>query len=349
MSIATVSALSMARYTRNNVRLMQSEMQTLQLEMSNGLKVDIAGSNGSRTASLLELRNVRNEVAQFKDNLVGQSTRLSLMQDALDEVRKSTEEVRNLALTASGTSSDIANATIAEAAQNAMKTVVNMLNSSQSGRFLFAGTKFDQQPLVQPDAVGPSGVTPTQAVSDVITSAGGLASLTTAADVDALIDGPGGLAELFSAANYGDNFFNGSTTPVVGRVEGDITIAYEATAGDQPVRDIMQGLYMLAAVPSDSVTPAAYQQLAKRSWELLERGLGGVVNTQGILGQSEQTVKAAQDRLAVQDTLVSKQIVKMEEADIYTTSLRLDTLKTQLEATFKVTASLQGLSLINYL
>lgn len=355
MTMIRVSTMSLARQTRNNVALMQSEMMKLQQELSTGSKIDVAGENGSRTATLLNLRNTIDEIEQFNVNLTSQSARLATMQEALTQARTAAQTVRDLALAASGSQSETSNATISGAATDAIKTITNMLNSSQSGRFLFAGTRFDQQPLQQPDSAAASGLSPNDAMAQVITAFGGTAALTSAADVDALIDGPNGISALFNdthvpaAGNYSNTFFNGSTTPVVGRVDGDVTISYDATAGDQGVRDLMQGLYMLSSIPSGGVTEEAYQQLSARSMELINSGLEKLTQSQSLLGLNEQTVARTQDNMKVQKGLVNNQIVKLEEADPYESSLRLDVLKTQLESTFSVTASLGKMSLINYL
>ncbi|MFV3126436.1 flagellin [Niveispirillum sp. KHB5.9] len=74
-----------------------------------------------------------------------------------------------------------------------------------------------------------------------------------------------------------------------------------------------------------------------------------LTEAQSILGLEEQTIQRMQDRLEVEQTLVSTQIVKLVEADPYDATLRLDVLRNQLEATFAVTSSLGKLSLANYL
>lgn len=352
MTLSTVSTLSLARQIRTNVRTTQTEMQTLQQELSTGRKIDVAGSLGSRAASLLDLRNVRNELDQFQTAMASQASRMATMQDALTAVRDATTKVRDLALTASGGTSETTAGVIDDAAKDALRTVTNMLNSSMSGRFLFGGTRFDVQPIQAANEVAPSGLSPNGAVQQVLTAFG---PLTSAADVDAMIDGPNGLSALFddtrvpAAGNFSNTFFHGSTTPVVARAEGSVTVTYGATAGDQAVRDLLKGLHLLNAVPSDSVPDAAYNRLAERAWGLINGASEQLTETQSILGLEEQTIQRTADRLEVEQTLVSTQIVKLEEADPYDATLRLDVLRNQLEATFAVTSNLGKLSLVNYL
>ena len=51
----------------------------------------------------------------------------------------------------------------------------------------------------------------------------------------------------------------------------------------------------------------------------------------------------------MQATLIATQVVRLEEADPYETSLRLNTLQTQLEASLSVTARISRLSLVDFL
>lgn len=352
MTLSTVSTLSLARQTRNNVRVTQMEMQTLQQELSTGRKIDVAGSLGSRAAALLDLHNVRTEIDQFQTAMSSQASRMVAMQDALTVVGETTSKVRDLALAASGGGSETTSAVIDNAAKDALRTVTNMLNSSMGGRFLFGGTRFDRAPIQAGDQVAASGLSPNDAVQQVLTAAG---PLTNAADVDAMIDGPNGLTALFNdtrvpaAGNFSNTFFHGSTDTVVARAEGSVTITYGATAGDQAVRDLLKGLHLLRAVPSDSVPEAAYQRVAERAWTMINSATAQLTETQSILGLEQQTIQRTQDRLEVEQTLVATQIVKLEEADPYEATLRLDVLRNQLEATFAVTSSLGKLSLANYL
>ncbi|MFV3076850.1 flagellin [Niveispirillum fermenti] len=352
MTLSTVSTLSLARQIRNNVRQTQTEMQTLQQELSTGRRIDVAGSLGSRAAALLDLRNVRNEIGQFQTAMAAQASRMATMQDALSAMREATTKVRDLALAASGGGSETTMSVIDEAARDALRTVTNMLNSSMSGRFLFGGTRFDQTPIQAADQPAPSGLSPDGAVQQVLA---GFGPITSAADVDALIDGPNGLTALFddtrvpAAGNFSNTFFHGSTDPVVARAEGSVTVTYGATAGDPAVRDMLKGLHLLNAIPAGSVPDAAYQRVAERAWGLINSATQQLTETQSILGLEEQTITRTQDRLAVEQTLVSTQIVRLEEADPYEATLRLDVLRNQLEATFAVTSNLGRLSLVNYL
>lgn len=352
MTVPTVSTLSLARQTRNGIRLMQVEMSMRQQELSTGRKIDVAGAIGSRTASLVDLRNARNEIVEFQTSIQTQASRLTTMQKAVEEVRAAVTKVRDLALGVSGSGSGPAAGAIDEAARDALQVVQSMLNTSQSGRFLFAGTRFDQKPVQPQDEVGPSGLSPAQAVAQTIS---GFPALTDAASVDAMIDGPGGLSAMFNdvdptdPASFSNTFFHGSTTYVVGRAGNEMPVTYRVTAGDQAIRDLMQGLYMLAAVPDDSVPTGAYKRVAERGWQQLTGALDQLVEMQGVLGLEEEAVDRAERQYEVQKTLVSTQIVRLEEADPQETALRLNTLQTQLEASFAVTSRISTLSLVNFL
>ncbi|MFM2045921.1 MAG: putative flagellar hook-associated protein 3 FlgL [Pseudomonadota bacterium] len=352
MSLPSVSTLSLARQTRNSIRLMQGEVADRNQELSTGRRIDVAGSIGSRTATLVDLRNARAQVEEFRTSLQAQGSRLTIMQNALAEVRGAATKVRDLALSVSGSGEGPQAGAIDEAARDALQVLQSMLNTSQSGRFLFAGIRFDQRPVQPQDEVGPSGLSPRQAVAQAVAAAG---PITAAADVDALIDGPGGLTDLFTDANpadpasFSNTFFLGSTQQVVGRAGDGLPITYRATGGDPAMRDLMQGLHLLAGVPHGSVPGEAYTRVAERGWQQITAALDQLVEIQGVLGLEEEAVDRAARQYDVQATLISTQVVRLEEADPYETSLRLNTLQTQLEASLSITARISRLSLVDFL
>ena len=89
--------------------------------------------------------------------------------------------------------------------------------------------------------------------------------------------------------------------------------------------------------------------VAERGWQQLTSALDQLVEKQGVLGLEEEAVDRAGRQFDTQSTLISSQIVNLEEADPYETSLRLNTLQTQLEASFSVTSRISQLSLVNFM
>jgi len=358
MTISAVSTLALSRQTKTLVRVMQQDLADLQQEVSTGRKRDVAGSIGPSTSVLVDLRNIRLEVEEYRNAISAQSSRLTIMQTAITDIRDVVKGVRDQAITLSGSGEGAATATIQAAARDALQTVQALLNASQSGRFLFGGTRFDVRPVQPADETGPAGLSPAQAVATVVAAAG---PLTASSDLTRLLDGPNGLVSLFEGGydpdgdgtpdpgSFQGTFFHGSTEPVVGRAGRDLPVTYGLTAGDKPVRDILFGLHLLAAVPPDSVPGAVYRDVAERGWRALTDGIDGLVAAQGSLGLQQEALDKADQRYHIEHSLISTRIVKLEEAEPYETALRLNTLQSQLEATFSMTSRLSRLSLVNFL
>ncbi len=69
----------------------------------------------------------------------------------------------------------------------------------------------------------------------------------------------------------------------------------------------------------------------------------------GKLGNVQEQVKLASERLKVQTDILNRRINDLENVNLEETSVRLNTALTQLETTYAVTARMQGLSILNYL
>jgi flagellar hook-associated protein 3 FlgL len=71
--------------------------------------------------------------------------------------------------------------------------------------------------------------------------------------------------------------------------------------------------------------------------------------TGGQLGTSQQQIKAASERMAIQKDLYSSQINELEAVDPIEASVRVNSLQNQIDMSLKLTSELHKLSLVNYL
>jgi flagellar hook-associated protein 3 FlgL len=101
---------------------------------------------------------------------------------------------------------------------------------------------------------GGTGLSPQQAMNQVIANLGPISD---AASALAVANGPDGVAELFDDSNsdpnlrYSVTFYNGATSgTTTARLDRGYEISYGVRADDPAIRELMQGLYMLASVPS---------------------------------------------------------------------------------------------------
>ncbi len=89
--------------------------------------------------------------------------------------------------------------------------------------------------------------------------------------------------------------------------------------------------------------------VVNKAIEKLGTGIADVTSQMGKLGNVQEQVKLASERLKVQTDILNRRINDLENVDPEETAVRLNTALTQLETTYAVTARMQGLSILNYL
>src|SRR5262249_31201736 len=229
-----------------------------------------------------------------------------------------------------------------------------LLHTPSDGRYLCAGTQPDRPPLQEQTTVNSAtGLSPQQAVAQVIANLG---PMTDAASALNVANGTDGVSSLFDDSNsnpslrFTPTVYNGATSgTVTARLDHGYQIDYGLRADDPAIRDALQGLYMLAAVPSGSVSSDAYQAWQSEAVSHLDKGFEGVIGMAANVGFQQGAVADVMTRHDSTLTQLNTQIVNLEQADPYQTAAKLSQLQTQLEATFQVTARMSQLSLTKFL
>ena len=131
-------------------------------------------------------------------------------------------------------------------------------------------------------------------------------------------------------------------------------IAYGARADQSALSTVVKNAAILAAVSytgTDSTEAGAYSQLVKRTGSSLNYN-GGGQTLQGVitdLGLKSSTLDTTQTNLQTQISTSQSVLSDTQNADPYDVATKLNTLMTQLQASYQVTASLSKLSLVSYL
>ncbi|MCG6859118.1 MAG: flagellar hook-associated family protein, partial [Salaquimonas sp.] len=81
----------------------------------------------------------------------------------------------------------------------------------------------------------------------------------------------------------------------------------------------------------------------------LSSGIDDTGALQGRLGIVEQRVENSTERVDYQETVLKQGISDLEEVDSYETAMRINELLSGIEASYSVTAKIQGLSIMNYI
>jgi flagellar hook-associated protein 3 FlgL len=347
----SVSTLAAHLQLNSSVRSLQRSLMDAQKELSSGVKADLVAALRDRAAEDVDLRNALNDSAEFKGTTELVASRMDMMQTALGGVREMASQMRNTALTSRDS---VSRGYLQEAAATAIDRINSFLNAQMGGRTLFAGIRTDMAPMQPGTTVNTAtGYSPQQAVSQVITNLGPIVD---AASAVAVANGADGVSAIFDDSNsdpnlrYSTTFYNGATTgTVTARLDRGYEIDYGVRADDPAMRELLQGLYMLASVPYGSVPEDAFLAWQDEAVAHINAGFQGVIDLSAELGYKQSVVNDAITQHEATIVQLNNQVATLEAADPFETALRLSQLQTQLEATFSLTARMSELSLTKFL
>jgi flagellar hook-associated protein 3 FlgL len=158
-----------------NLDQIQSAMNTVQRQLSSGLRVGQASDDPSAVPSILKTQSEIAQNNQAQTNLNQVKTELLTGDASLQQAVTLVEQATTLAAqAASGTSTDAQNAILAAQVQGIQQQLVNLSNTSVGGRYIFSGDS-DQQAAYALDSTQPNGVRQLAAAksTQVITDANG--------------------------------------------------------------------------------------------------------------------------------------------------------------------------------
>jgi flagellar hook-associated protein 3 FlgL len=351
MTGMNISTLASFFQLNENIRSLQGSLLDGQKELSTGRKADLMAALRTQAATDVDLRNAYSEATTFKATAGVVGTRLDAMQTALTSVKDAIDKARTQTLTAT---SPLARQQLQQLAKTTIDQIGSLLDTQFDGRYLFSGTQTDMPPLQEQNTVNTTtGLSPLQTVMQVITNMGGMSDAASALNV---ANGTDGISSLFGDSNSNANLrftpalYNGATSgTLTARLDRGYQIDYGLRADDPAIRDALQGLYMLAAVPSNSVPDDAYAAWQGEALAHLDKGFQGVIGMASTVGYQQSAVADVMARHDSTLTQLNTQIVNLEQADPYETAAKLSQFQSQLEATFTVTARMSQLSLTKFL
>lgn len=367
MLFNAISTLGMSQRMRSSMTGLQLDMARANDELGTGKHHDVSGHLGARSAQAISLRNLYSRSEEYLLTTDLLDSRMTLMATQLKQMDDIGSDVLAQALTGAEQPSPTGWGLIIKAG-GALDEMVGLLNATVGGRSLFSGVAVDGAAMRPVDGDDSGLRSPMQIVKDAISAAlGGGTAPATSADAAAVV---AAMRDLFAVRDpatpapppltdtYEGGFYTGTTalqpggTPnprVAGRPEDGTELAYGVQANDQPIRDLMQGLFMLAAVDTSALPQDAYKPYMDEAIGKLNSGLDGLRTVQSELGVKHATLAGVKQRHEARMKVMNEQIIKLEDVDPYEAELRLSQIEAQLQATMSATARVARLRLTDYL
>jgi flagellin-like hook-associated protein FlgL len=335
----TLSTIGQSTLIRNETAKVQLQINTLQQQVTSGFKTDRYGDLGSLASLDISLRNRGAQIETFKVNIQTVNARTEIIDNTLGSLRETVLEVRNLAL--ANKNFDTGRVDLISRARNAVFDVMQKLQANVDGRFLFSGTMTSTPPTPDPATLL------ADAKTAVTTDLG-------AAPPDIPLAVNNAVATVLGTGSY---YAGALVTHSAAEIEQNVSVPYSILGNDPAFEDALEGLLMIASLDPPVDDPATPPDIGRNDWDatvnaaagILTNALSGIETLQLQNGRAQQILD---DTLATHDvtlTIIQKQINDIELVDLVDVSARLTQLRTQLAASFSITAELKDLSLVNFL
>jgi len=308
--MSRVGTLAENNQVLQNIQQNKTLAETLQQQISSGLKsTDYAGI-APQAAQLVSLNDQTAKQQSYVDTINTVTTKLQVMALSVSSIENlATQFVGNLPANAYNTKGE----TVQQQAQQVLAQVAGYLNTQDGTDYVFSGNDTSTPPV---------------AISGLPT--------------------PGNLATPVGNAPP-NGYYNGDNGKAQATVDNGVVLTYGIDANDPTFEQFIRVLNFLATSPpfnqsnpTDVANVSQATQLLNQSVQQLQVMQGNISLQQGELGNQLANHQSA---LA----LAKGSISDIEQIDAATAITQLDTLQTQLQASYQTVSILQQLSLVNYI
>lgn len=336
--MTTVSIGDLARnfqLRRQNAEL-QTRLSTLTKEMTSGMKSDIADAVAGDFKPLAGLNHSLSLLEGYKTAASEAGLFAEGIQNVLGSVQALAENIAPSLLDA-GTAgrAEMIDTTTVDARQK-FRSVVSALNTQIADRFLLSGTAIDRAPVASAQDV----LDALSAATAGQTTAGAIIS-----SVDAWFDAPAG------GGGYQDVVYNGAGPQSAIDIGANDSVTLDVTALDPAIRDTLKGL-ALASLVAEGVLAgddAGRALITKTAGETIVGAGSSLATLRARVGTIESHVAESASRNAAERDTLTTARAALVEADPYETATALQSVQTQIETLYSITARLSRLSLAEFL
>ena len=232
-----------------------------------------------------------------------------------------------------------------------MQELTSNINTASNGEYLFGGDNSGVAPLADffstPTSAAKTAVDQAfQATFGMSSSSSGASSISPSA-LQAFLTGP--FAALFQGSSWSAIWSSASSTNATLEIAPGQSVMVTTSANQPGVQALAQAYTMISDFAGTSLSASAQQLVASTAASLISQGMSGVTSTQAAIGTVQRRISDASSLMASQQTLLQTQVGNLDNVNASEVAMNINTLSTQLQAAYELTAQLQKLSLAQYL
>ena len=334
MQITQFGDMAQAYTMRSHNTAIKQEMQRLSTEIATGQISDVRKITNGSTAYLNDLERSLTKLVGYEMAAREAAQFANGMQTALTRISDLNATFQATLLTAQNAAFGDTSTSILAEAKATFGQVISAMNTSISGRTIFAGAATDTQPIAPPADI-------LSALGTALIGAGNVDDMLTSAQ--AWFDDPGG----FGAIGY-----LGSNTSLSAISLSDNDAAQFEIRGDDPsLRDTLRNLALIALAddPALGLTKAQQTELFQKSSNNVMSAGESLIRLQAKVGLSENQIEVLTVRHTSERTSLQMARNDLLSIDPYYAATELEQVQFQLQSLYAITSRMSQLSLVNYL
>jgi len=343
-----VSTSSVTQAVRHSLLRMQTNLISSQKELSTGRVADMGLALGSKTGEAVSFKRDMDRLSGIIDSNTLVSARLKSTQEAMNQMTTVAQTFLQT-LTAS-VSGDASQSIVLTDARGTVEALTSVLNTTLNGEYLFAGINTDVKPV---DNFNAPGSTAKAAFDAAFLGHFGFAQTApaaaniTGAQMDNFIDAV--VVPQILGTGWETDWSSASDQGIQTRIALNETTETSVSANEIGIKKLVVAAAVVADLFSAELSQEARNALSSKALSMVGEGLSALADLQSRTGVVENWVKRASERLEMQVDLFERNILDMEGVDPYEAKTRVDTLLTQIEMSYALTARIQQLSLVKFL
>lgn len=331
--------------SRSYVARMQADLARMQREISSGRHDDLGLTLGTGVTRDIGLRVHLSDV----DYTLGQAKQIQpqneIVQTSLESI---TKLAKNFFDAISGARGSADGQTIAStAARNALSSLKSILNTSYAGQYIFGGQNADVAPLNDPLSGNPDS-----AVDAAFQAEFGIprndpaVSQITQADMENFLSGS--FSQLFDDPSWTTNWSNAANENVLQRI-GSESLDNSTNANAPFARALTQAFTIMSSLGEGKLSQPAFDAAVDKASSLALSAQNLIGGEQTRIGLGQQRIADIIDSLELKKTAITNSINSLESVDPYALATDVNSLMTQLQSSYAITARISQLSILSYI
>ena len=340
----TISTQTLINTPINGVQRMQAEMTRLNTEISTSRVADAGLSFGASTGQDVTFHVDLDSIAAAVTSANTASTRLDQTQSALDQMSTNANSFLDELVSSPQQAGQVG--TLIQDAQSALSAFTATANTSSDGAYLFGGINSGTAPIAD-YASGPKAAVDVAFLAKFGFSQDDPAAANiSGADMTDFLNNQ--FAAIFSDPSWGTTWSQASDQTQSTRLSPTDSIDTSVSANTPAMRKLAMVYTMVADLGIGSLGADAQKAVLDKASSVAGDGIKDLTTVQAAVGNNQDRLKDAVDRLNTQQDIAQQRLSTMEGVDPAQAKVQVDALSTQIEMSYSLTAKLLQMSILNY-